>query len=586
MDSRSQVKTATVETAGTVDNEPFVRAVGAWVQQFARTLKNCRLYDANNPTVMRFRQQLVAALHQVIRQYGQFTLRFGAADVTCEGVSLYPARSRDDNFALPFFRDGIRAVSFAEGVQPHEIDALVTALLRITGPEASNEEDLVTMLWESQLPNITIDYIPTEGQVGGHGTEQEGELVPWPTGVSAEPEPAIAAGELAPRTLTDPPPGESQQRRSDDWSVGEPTADFEAAVAELQAASAAEVARFMLEYEAERDAPPVAAAVAVARAFLAAETIEADLPELAAYLPRVLRMAISAGEWREAEAVVGLMRLSPKGWSPVAFVQELQQPSSLAAVRDHLLRQSELEAQAFAEFAANLGEFHVDVLGQVMAELDGAPQSKPLSDAIVAQCKTTPERLAPWIADRRPNVVRTVVQMLGSIGGNAIVGPLQSAIKHPDSRVRAEVIQALRTADARIVKPLLLSALPILDTRLFCQALQKLSEARDVQVAQTMLMLMLAPEFEPRPSDEKHAIYSTLGATGGDDVIPELEAELLKGGWFERINEAHRQTVARCLARIGTPMARMVLDNGAKSRRAQVRDACADVLAKWEASRG
>ncbi len=585
MDVKSHAKVAAGATAETVENEPFVRAVGAWVQQFARTLKNCRLYDANNPTVLRFRQQLVAALHQVIRQYGPFSLRFGADDVTCEGVSLYPAKSRDDNLAMPFYRDGIRAVAFSEGVEPREIDALVAALLRVTGPEASGEEDLVTMLWESQLPHIAIDYIPAEGDVGGNGTEQEGELVPWPTGEVQEPEPAPAE-DPASRTLTEPPPSENGMRRSDDWSVGEPTADFEASYAELNAAATDEVARFKEEYEAERDAPPVASAVAVARAFLAAETTEADMPDLSAYLPRVLRMAIHAGEWREADSAVGLMRLSPKGWSPVAFVQELQQPSSIAGVRDHLLRQTELEAQAFTEFTAHLGEFHVDVLGQVMAEMNGAPQSKPLIDAITTLCKATPERLAPWIADRRPNVVRSVVQMLGAIGGNAIVGPLQSAIKHPDPRVRAEVVQALRTADVRIVKPLLLSALSILDTRLFCQALQKLSETRDVQVAQTMLLFMVAAEFEARPAEEKHAIYSTLGATGGDDVVPELEAELLKGGWFERVNESHRQTVARCLARIGTPMARMALDNGAKSRRAQVRDACVDIIAKWEATRG
>src|SRR5206468_9702426 len=127
------------------------------------------------------------ALHQVIRQHGSFTLRFGADDVTCEGVSLYPARSRDDNLALPFYRDGVRALTFIDGVEPREIDALVTALLKVTAPNASADEDLVTVLWESQLNHISIDYIPSEGDVGGAGTEQEGDLVPWPTGATTEP---------------------------------------------------------------------------------------------------------------------------------------------------------------------------------------------------------------------------------------------------------------------------------------------------------------------------------------------------------------------------------------------------------------
>jgi hypothetical protein len=582
MESNSHGKAATGTAEHPADNDPSIRAVGAWVQQFARTLKNCRLYDPGNATVLRFRQQLVASLHQVIRLNGGFTLRFGADDVTCDGVSLYPARSRDDNLALPFYRDGIRSISFAEGVEPREIDALVAGLLRVTGTETPEDEDLVTVLWESQLPHITIDYIPAEGDVGVAGSEQEGELVPWPTGAQAEPQ----FDEPAPRTLVDPPPGERAQRRSDDWSVGEPTTDFEAEFALLQAAAPAELERFRREFEAEHLVPPVSSAIAIAQAFMAAETNEGDLPELAAYLPRVLRIAVQAGLWDDARGTVALLHLSPAGWSSVGFVQELQQPGSIQTVRSRLLEQTEAEARAFTEFVGDLGEFAVDVLGQVMAEMDGAPQAKPLTEAIVERCRTTPERLAPWIADRRPNVVRNVVQMLGAIGGNAIVGPLQSAIRHPDARIRAEVLQALRTADTRIVKPLLLSALPTFDSRSFIQALQKLGETRDSQVAQTMLMLMIAPEFDARPAEEKHAIYSTLGSTGGDEVIAELEAELLKGGWFERVNESHRQTIARCLARIGTPMARMVLENGAKSRRAQVRDVCVDVLSRWEAPRG
>ena len=46
--------------------------------------------------------ELVAALHEVIRLHGSFVLRVAPDDVTCDGVSLYPARSRDDNLALPF----------------------------------------------------------------------------------------------------------------------------------------------------------------------------------------------------------------------------------------------------------------------------------------------------------------------------------------------------------------------------------------------------------------------------------------------------------------------------------------------------
>src|SRR5512147_3291217 len=112
------------------------RAVGAWVQQFGRTLKNCRLYEPGNATALRFRQQLAAALQPLLREHGAFTLRFAPSDVTFEGESLYPAKSREDNLALPFYRDGIRSMTFQDGIEPRELDALVGAVLAVTAQES------------------------------------------------------------------------------------------------------------------------------------------------------------------------------------------------------------------------------------------------------------------------------------------------------------------------------------------------------------------------------------------------------------------------------------------------------------------
>src|SRR5512134_4016972 len=75
--------------------DPAVKAAGVWLHLFARTLKTCRLYDSGNPTVVKFRDELGEALTRLLAERGPVTYRFAAEDVTCEGQSLYPARSRD-----------------------------------------------------------------------------------------------------------------------------------------------------------------------------------------------------------------------------------------------------------------------------------------------------------------------------------------------------------------------------------------------------------------------------------------------------------------------------------------------------------
>jgi HEAT repeat protein len=93
-----------------------------------------------------------------------------------------------------------------------------------------------------------------------------------------------------------------------------------------------------------------------------------------------------------------------------------------------------------------------------------------------------------------------------------------------------------------------------------------------------MLVTMQEAEFDQRPQEERRAVYSALSATGGDEILPDLEAELVRGNWFSRNQEAHRQAIGRCIARIGTPLARQLLERGAQSKRGPVRKACEDAL--------
>ena len=84
--------------------------------------------------------------------------------------------------------------------------------------------------------------------------------------------------------------------------------------------------------------------------------------------------------------------------------------------------------------------------------------------------------------------------------------------------------------------------------------------------------------FLQRPVEERRAIYAAIASTGGDEVVPDLELAMNGGNWFDREQEVHRHAVARCLARIATPRALAVLEAGAQSRRAPVRQACATAL--------
>ena len=156
--------------------EADVKAASTWIHQLARTLKTCRLYDARNPTVVRFREELVRALQKLLGERGELRYRFTSDDVFYGDHSLYPARSRDDNLALAFYRDGVRAINFIPGIEPAELELLIESLLQVTGQNQS-DDDLITLLWEAQLPHVEVDYVPAEGDMGA-GAEDDGAPLP------------------------------------------------------------------------------------------------------------------------------------------------------------------------------------------------------------------------------------------------------------------------------------------------------------------------------------------------------------------------------------------------------------------------
>lgn len=550
-----------------------VKVAAGWIAQFARTLKTCRLYDPANPTVIKFRDELSQGAFALLRELGSVTYRFESDDVTVDGVSVYPARSRDDNLAYPFHRDGVRGITLQQGVTSREVDAFVDCVLAVTGQNLDGD-DLVTLLWEAHLTHMDVDYVPAEGDVGNSMSAPEegaGALMPWPAANDPERKEEPAPEEA--------PEGGTGKGRSEDWTLSDLTVEVEASFVELDAMAGHELDRFRAEFAAEHRVAPVTAAVAIAQAFVKADPTIDDRREIARFLPRVLRSALASGAWIEARESLRMLReLGAREWSEETFHQELQQPVTVARVVEQLDKQGEAGTAEWLALADELGETGLDWMALIMSESQQRDVRLGVAEALADRCRENPERLAAWLTDGRWYVVRNIVHILGWIGGPEVVGLLQVALRHPDARVREEVVAALGNVDLKLARPLLIRAVDGAETKLFCQVLTRLSASRDAATARWLFAFVQQERFDQRPPEERRAIYAALASVGGDEIVPDLEAELVRQNWFDRSQEIHRHNVARILARIATPRARQALESAAGSRRAPVRQAAQSAL--------
>ncbi|MEK7331600.1 MAG: HEAT repeat domain-containing protein [Candidatus Eisenbacteria bacterium] len=546
---------------------PTLREAAAWAVQLVRTLKTCRLYDANNPAVVRFREELVQALHEFLQRFGALRLEVTSSALLYAGQPVHTARSRDDNLGGVLHRDGIRAITLQVGIEAREVESMLDHILHMSGPSAG-DDDLVTLLWEANLPHVELATVPIEGDVDGGGDEDgtDGPApVAWPRQSAGAAPPLDAAGASGGVTLV----------RSDDWTTLEDPADLDQAFEELETAALNEIARFQQECERATREDLVTGMIAILEDCLATDTTPADLEELAHFIPRVLREAIGLGRWETARAALRLLRSSDSNWPMDGFFASLNGPYAITT-RKAVAALDQHDASGVASFLAlgrDLGRPAVEWLMHVLAESQQKRARRPLARMIAELIADNPERILPSLADERWYVVRNAVHILGWVGGDGIAGFLRTAAEHPEMRVRREVVAALSQVNGAASRPILTDMLALAEPALFAAILHQLAPDGDRSVSELLLSLLRDERFATRTEEEKRAVYLAL-ATRSDEVLETLETELNRGGLFSLGREPGRQAVARCVARIGTPAALAVLERGARSHKAAVRKAC------------
>jgi len=577
--------------------EPRIAEIATWLGQFSRTLKTCRLYEGANPNTVRFREELAGNLAALLERHGTFRLEFSAQQVLCEEHVVMGATSREDNFAMPFFRDGLYALTFVPGIESSEVQRLVDILLRVTSRVSRVTEDLVTLLWDADLSHLGVSYVSAETDVdlGDAGDAHEapapqGRLMPWParvpdgSGGLGAPEAAGAkgaegasAGAVAPAQANDFCPAP----RAEDWRAWEPAADVELAFAALDETSAVDVDAFVTRMHAERAEPIPIAAMALVRDALGADPAHEDRDDLVEVLERILREAISTANWSDARAAVACLSECTAGyWDGTLLMSELAQPDSTvtAALAKQLDELTIAETNEFAAFAVSLGASSIEWLMAIVAQAGQQRTRRVLLRTLVDMCEGNPERLAPWLSDPRWFVVRNAVHVIGASGGRVPVGMFAPLLTHPEVRVRHEVVTALANCAPDDGQPLLLQLMRDPEASVRGPALYRLGARRNDEVSRALLELVADPAFRKRPEDEFRSVFSALGGCSSNRALPSLEALLYESGGARGASSAYLQAIARAIARIGTLEAREALECGTRSRHAAARDACRTVL--------
>ncbi|HKW51562.1 MAG TPA: HEAT repeat domain-containing protein [Candidatus Eisenbacteria bacterium] len=561
-----------------------VKRVADWIAALIRTIKAGRTYPANSPTLHKFQVELESRTWSCLKEVGDITLVVQQFDLLYENYSVYHNADRNDSLAFRFYGDGVREITFREGLEPHELRGFLDVLKRAV-ETAQVQDDVVTLLWERDFRHIEYLFISLEdlteesGQVSLEQDDPEGHEggIPWPTrGVEDEEQPQSGAGDPVPE-------------RSDDWVPKvEMSPTWDESIGVQFALSEEENAALEEEIRREEQRGLTDEVLEIVATILAAEETPAGFLDSASAFQRFIELAIEEGAIGRANELTARLRAiaAKKAEAEAEFhgiaeqvIREIGRPSFLGQMAPTLNSHADIDPGVLTNFLVQLGSSAAPAICDLLGQVNQVRYRRALCESLAISCRDDVEVLIERLNDTRWYVIRNIVYILGRIAHQGVERALDRTLHHEDVRVRKEAVRALGNIESPTSRAYLVSAFKDPDAGVRIQAAMTLAAKRDDRAAQSILGMIQGPDFMRRDSNEREAFFEALGRCGSDTLVPKLEAILTKGGLFGPGNEEERLHAALAMAWLGTPAALAVLNREIQSKRDPVRRAVETALA-------
>jgi len=562
-----------------------VKRVADWIAALIRTIKASRTYPANSPTLHKFQVELESRTWACLKEVGDITLVVQQFDLLYENYSVYHNADRNDSLAFRFYGDGVREITFREGLEPHELRGFLDVLKRAV-ETAQVQDDVVTLLWEGDFRHIEYLFISLEdlteesGQVPYAADEDpEGHEggIPWPTrGVEEEEQPPSGSGDPVPE-------------RSDDWVPKvEMSPTWDESIGVQFALSEEENAALEEEIRQEEQRGLTNEVLEIVATILAAEETPAGFLDSASAFQRFIELSIEEGAIGRANELTARLRgiAAKKAETQAEFqgiveqvIREIGRPSFLGQMAPTLNSHADIDPAVLTNFLVQLGSSAAPAICDLLGQVNQVRYRRALCESLAISCKDDVEVLIERLSDTRWYVIRNIVYILGRIAHQGVERALDRTLHHEDVRVRKEAVRALGNIESPTSRAYLVSAFKDPDAGVRIQAAMTLAAKRDDRAAQSILGVIQASDFMRRDSNEREAFFEALGRCGSDTLVPKLESILTRGGLFSPGNEEERLHAALALAWLGTPAALAVLNREIQSKRDPVRRAVETALA-------
>jgi len=557
-------------------------SVGKICTAMHHAYRGLRLFPADHPSARQSIDTLVNSVTSHVENMGPVHLQIDEMRVLYENEQVYSYEGSRDNLAFLMFRDGIRALSFHPDVEPWEIEALVDALSH-ADDLGDIDHDLATTLWEHELIHIeyeVVDPFLTGGrELRAAAIEELRETVARRLG---ELSPANVAAGLGGGGFGAAGEGDDNPQ---DGPVGPAE---EGSQAESVALSQADIEMIEQIVADSSEALDDFAVVLLEIIGAGLETPEGD-DALIQALSLVCQQHMDLGNTDGLSLVLErLEALEGEGRRPAGFasgvIGDAVTPARLAKLIERMGQASMREAERMERLLGRMREWIYPALLGTLVENNDKSVRKTVLALLHTESGIPGQYLWPLMHDTRWYVVRNAVQLARGSTDPELPAQLERLLRHPDERVRREVIRSLDVIGGARAAPLLARALQDEDAAVRTLAVRSLGRHGNRGHFAAVSARVETREFETRSSEELEAFLQAFALLGGETTIDTLN-KMWKRRFFGTRPLPLRLAAVQALGLIPARAARDSLGEAAKSNDAQLQKAAARALAQGQ-SRG
>jgi len=510
-----------------MDNSP-----GDIIVSLAKAVKAIQMYHISHPSASNFYNPLYEKMVTYLKEHPIVEYQIDKFKISHRGKSVYKEEEKETSVAFKLFRNGIRNISFINGI---DFDELLRFLKIIS--TSSKDEDIALELWEGDFEHINFYVI-----------EEEDEIIDYKV-------PDFAKMDVD---------YDAKLREIIDRENIDLTAPIEP---ELVSGELQTLKEAMAEAE-NSSAIPVAITTLIS--YLNTEKVH----EIINSLIELLELCMISRNFHDAIRIVNKLNEYPD-INPIA---RFETESIIIGFKDVLNTSSEDIFNEFISFISHFSKNSIPHFINLMAFAKISKRLQELRKTVAYISQDDPTALAPLLEVDDINILVNTIATLGLIRSKATVGLLQPLTAHPNSLVRIEIIAVLVELDnAARIAPYLNDH----DEKVRIKALQALARLKYTVIYYDILRRIKSKFFRELAFAEQREYFNCLVANGGHEVITELRKMLFKWVLFRRKNyRIMRKLSAMALADIGTEHVLNILKRGAKKRNKDINNACAMALRK------